>query len=423
MNKKIILGVLLIFLVGFPFASAIPEWKDLTPEEQQRMIKVDQKFIPIYEKFIPSSTINPIRVNDPYASAGQPVMIEFTLANVGTEFPFNQIPLPSDAFVLVAAIDKEVGFRTSDGRELDVFSKMSGLQKFIFLTGLGLESSVNTVFATAIGQSCQFIDVFGILSKSVQEDAISRNNNKKPQVFMWDCLKLTDEETFKERVQEKCQDNSYTSACLSEINKQNANSIGNTKVVALVSDLPKGTCEQRRGKTTISYLAKNVIACGIGENGLRPGETVTIRFVAVVPSDTPVLQDEELAKSSEIYPDGFTYSASCLNSQYPKTCHSFYAAVFPMATDNLFKIFLDSSFDLFNVGGCAINKLFYGDGASFEACVEAKATSVDTVGDPIYEGQGTFYVLAPQLQGQVTLVLFGYFIVGLLSSSTLNRGG
>lgn len=414
-------ALLMMLLLLASNALAIKDWDDLTPEEQKSMLKVTSKVIPLEKNIFASSTVNPIRVNDPFASAGQPVIAEFTLANVGSDFPFNQIPLPADSFALVMAVDKEIGFRSEDGRSIDVLSKMTGLQKFMFITGLGFEVGVSDVTGALSGRTCQYVNVFDNLPKSVQEEVIDLNDNKKPEVYMWDCLKITDEATFEERIEEACEDDGFSRSCLAEINEKSANSILNTNVVALVSDVPKGTCEQARGKTMTSWIAKNVIKCGIGENGLRPGEQVTFKFVVIVPADTPVIQGEDLATSGEIQSEGFTYSASCMKSSNPKACHSIYSAVFPMATDNLLKITLDGMTDLFAVGGCGLNKLWFGSKSSFEACVEAKSTSIDVVGEPIYEGQGTFFVLAPQLDAQLTLVLFGITLSGVVSALSVTR--
>jgi len=420
--KKIGTLALIVFMFLVTVSSALAlQWDDLTQEQKQNMLSVKRQVTPLESANLPSSTVNPIRIDDPFASAGTPVLVEYTLANVGSEFPFNQIALPPDSFALVISVDKEVGFRTSDGAEIDIFDKMSGLQKFMFLTGLGFEIGVTQLYDTFEGQTCRYVNVYDNLPQSVKDEITIRNDGAPAEVLMWDCLKVMDEEKFEERVDEQCEDQGYSTACLAAINKRATNSITNTVVAALSSDVDQGTCEQVRGATPVSYLSQNVVKCGIGENGLLPGKEVTFRFVIVVPSDTPVLSDEDLARSGEIEQESFTFQASCLKSQFPKNCHTIYAGVYPMATNNVLKVFTQSVTDLFVVGGCGLNKLWFAESTDFEACVEAKSTSIDVVGEPIYEGQGVFFVLAPQLDSRIQLVIIGVAIMGLIGGVLVGR--
>ena len=416
-----------IFLILISASMSIT-WEELSVEQQKSMLGVTQSVKPLKDSlnpFVASSTITPLTINDPFGAAGTPMLVEFELSNVGKEFPFNQISLPPDQFALVMAVDKDIGFRTTDGRTIDVLSKMTGIQKFMFLTGLGFEAGVSTIVQEGTGQQCQFINVYDNLPKSVQEKVTEENDGVTPQgVYSWDCLKLSTEPTFEERIQESCKEEAYSTKCLARINIRNANAVINTVVVSLVSDLPVGQCEQARGSTLTSFISKNVIKCGIGENGLQPGKSVKLRFVVTVPADTPVLSSENFRTSSEVI-DGFTSSASCLKSQFPKSCHSLYAAVYPMASKNLFSTSVSNLKDIFSVGGCGVNKLYYGSRTDFEACVEARSTSVDVVGEPLYEAQGIFFILGPELDSQVRLIIFAFGAVGFafVSNALRKRSG
>lgn len=416
--------ILVLMLLSVMSAHAVMTWDDLTEIEKKEMFALEQTYTPLSPKNpLASSSVNPIVVNDPFAAPGIPVLVEFTLMNRGTEFPFNQISLPADTYALTMAVDREVGFRTESGSSINILEKMTGIQKFMFITGLGVDITGRTLVDQATGATCQFVDVFNNLPKATQEYVISKNGGKRPDVVpLWDCLRISNQATFEERIQEQCEDDNYNSACLAEINKRDSNAILPSVVVALVSDVPAGKCEQARGKTTASWIAKNVIKCGIGENGLPPGSEVTLKFVITVPSDTPVLSDQDVTSSADISEQSFTYSASCLKSQYPKACHTVYAGVYPMATDNVLSVFVDGTTDLFKIGGCGLNKLWYGSNTDFEACVEARATSIDVVGDPLYEGQGQFYVLGPKLDARITLIMIVFALAGFATPGALFLG-
>jgi len=82
--------------------------------------------------------IQAIRINNPYAAGGQPVVIEFTLENIGDQlgYPFDKIDLPADVYALQLAVDKDIQVIMADGRRVDVWGMMSGYQKVMFLLGL-----------------------------------------------------------------------------------------------------------------------------------------------------------------------------------------------------------------------------------------------------------------------------------------------
>jgi len=422
--KKIIIQVLLVFML-LSSAFAVPTYDDLSEEDKlaftNQAFKVEQKVTAIGRSFLPSSTAQTLAVQDPFASPGQPVMIEFTLSNVGAEFPFNQIPLPADSFALMIAIDPDLNFRTSDGREIDIFEKMNGIEKFLTTSRLGAVKIADEIGSEFTGRQCEFIDIYKHLPKSVQEDIIERNNGKNPDgVFAWDCLRATNEEFFKDTVEDVCGDEGYSSTCLAKINNRGTNALTDNTVVALVSDVPKGTCEAVRGNTVVSFFAQNVVKCGIGSNGLNPGESVTLRFYAVVPSDTPAVNPDNLDSSGEVL-EFTTYSQSCLDSQFPLNCHTIYAGVFPVKTSNLLTWFVDGATNSLTLGSCAFNKLYNGANTDYGDCVKSRASGVSTIGEPIWEGRGTFFVLAPDLAGSVTLVLLATGLVGALGGYLVTR--
>ena len=423
MKKWVILPVLLILFSNLVLAA---EFHDLTEDQKRQFFaqSVEQKIIPLKD-FYPSS-ISTLAIQDPFASAGTPVIAEITISNIGKDFPFNVISLPPDSFVLLMAVDKEVAFRTEDGRVIDVFGpdstlKNKGILKFFYYTGVGLEASVVAAKDSLTGRTCSFVNVYDNLPQSAKEYISDRNSGKSPEaVYAWDCLKITDENKFNEQVKSSCGQEKYNSGCIANINKRDSHAIINTVLVALSSDVPKGTCEVVRGQTVTSFIAKNVVKCGIGTNGLNPGESVTLRFVIIVPSDTPVISGEDLGKSGEAE-GSQTFQASCQDSQFPKACHTLYAGIYPMATNNLGKLLFEDVVNLFKIGGCGVNKLWYGTATDFTQCVKSRTSSLDAIGDPIWEAQGIFYVLAPQLQGTVQLFLYAVYASGVLSALALTR--
>lgn len=374
-------------------------------------------------KSLYSSTAQTLQIQDPFSAPGQPVIIEFTLSNVGAEFPFNQIPLPADTFALMVAIDPDLNFRTDDGREIDYFERMTGIQKFLTVSRLGVVKFGSEITNEVSGRQCEFIDVFSHLPISAQQEITNINDGKKPDgIFAWDCIRVTNEEFFKDSVEDNCKAEGYSSSCLAKVNKRGADGgFTDHTTVALVSDVPKGQCEAVRStKNVVSFLSKSVVKCGIGSNGLQPGDSVTFRFYAVVPADTPAVNPDDLDKAQEIR-EFTSFSQSCLDSQFPLNCHTIYASVIPIATDNLLSVSVDGLTDALQVGNCGFQKLWKGSNTDFTDCVRSRAGGISTIGEPIWEGRGVFFVLAPDLSGQVTLVLFASGMVGVVGGTIFRR--
>lgn len=419
-----VLLMMMFSVLGSAFATSFDE---LTPEEQETFLsqsfKVDQKVTVLKDGFFSSSTAQTLAVQDPFASAGQPVMIEFTLSNVGAEFPFNQIPLPADSFALMLAIDPDINFRTSSGTEIDWFERMNGIEKFLTVTRLGAVKFGSEVKNEITGRQCEFIDVFDNLPKSAQEEIIEKNDGVKPDgVFAWDCIRVTNEEFFQDSVEDNCKSENYDSTCLAKVNKRSADGgFTDSTVVALTSDVTKGTCEAvRGGSSVVSFLSKSVVKCGIGQNGLQPGDSVTLRFYAVVPADTPTVSPDDLDQSNEVR-NFQSFSQSCLDSQFPQNCHTIYAGVYPIKTKNLISMTVEGATDTLQFGSCGFQKLYKGSNIDFTDCVRSRVSGVSTIGEPIWEGTGIFYVLAPDLSGQVALVLIGATALGVMGGVTSTR--
>ena len=92
-----------------------------------------------------------------------------------------------------------------------------------------------------------------------------------------------------------------------------------------------------------------------------------------------------------------------------------------MKTDNLLSIMVDGVKDQLTVGACSFDKIYNGANTDFTDCVRSRASGISVLGEPIWEGRGTFFVLAPDLAGTVTLVLLASGLVGGLGGYLVTR--
>lgn len=429
------------------------------------------------------SAIQPLKVYNPYGAAGQPVVVEFTLSNIGSEYPFNQISLPPDAYALIMAVDKDLGVvlcKEKDASGLcrnaevyDVWADMSALEQVSYAMGLGMSQLVSEVGGELEGKTCRYVDIYANLPASVKDRIKARNDGKPPDgVYVWDCLTIVDEPFFNSAVRRYCGDQ-ITNACISELNKEvqqhttstPAGAIGGTVVggaagglltgglgtvagaigglaigaqgdavasavpVVLSATVPKGTCirpafqKAQAGDVVgvfgdVVLARENLVVCGIGENGLQPNESVTFRFMVLIPADAPVVPTEELANLTSIN-EGITQSPSCVGSEFPENCHSIYAAVAPINKTTFLTTLRDIAGSIPQRAGGVISALWNLDLDAFTNYTQTQHNLA--VGKPIWRGQGTFYVLGAQLQGDLVLFLWAAFISGAVTSSIIRR--
>src|SRR3972149_11332854 len=105
MGKKFLIVAMLLFF----FVSIYAQQIDTDPfSGYQPQIDVKQTITPLPKDAL-GSAIQPLTIYNPYAAAGQPVVVEFTLTNIGKEYPYNQIPVPPDSYALVMSVDKDLG--------------------------------------------------------------------------------------------------------------------------------------------------------------------------------------------------------------------------------------------------------------------------------------------------------------------------
>ena len=376
--------------------------------------------------------IQAIRINNPYAAGGQPVVVEFTLQNIGDQlgYPFDKIDLPADVYALQLAVDKDIQVVMADGRRVDVWGMMTGYQKVIFLLGLSNGQFWEQVKKSLEGRTCGYVEMSKYLPQNVRERLQDMNNGKEANVYSWQCIKIVDMPYFRTAIKSYC-GSEVDSGCISRLNTELGNSVSDVVTVLLSSGeksgLTKGQCERPNSgtfwKNLGGYLAGNVnvVECAIGSSGLKPGDRVTFSFVALVPSDAPSVSPQALSQLTEIKNldgdlyGGYTESASCIDSSNPKACHTVYGAVYPVAQENLVSWFGNRVNQVTSLIKCSGNEIWHLGRSSFKGCMATGHSNIDVVGEPVWEGQGIFFVLAPALSARITMILWGVYVAGALT--------
>jgi len=384
--------------------------------------------------------VQPIRVNNPYAVAGQPVIVEFTLENIGDQlgFPYDQITLPPDTYALQLGIDKDIRVVLPDGRVVDIWGMMTGIQKIGFLLKLSTAEAVSEIKTQIKGGNCGYVEITKYLPNDIEDKLKDLNSGKATKVYSWECINLVDMPLYETEVKSYC-GNTIDNACITQLNTKVGNAVTDVVTVLLSSGsksgLEKGECERPNSgsfwKSLGGALANkaNVVECSIGTNGLAPGESVTFQFVALVPSDTPTISPQQLKElddlkttDGELY-GGYTQSASCIDSSNPTACHSVYAGVYPAAQENLLSYLAGQTGSIIQGLKCGASWVWDLGKNDYGACVSTiSAQGVKAIGEPLWEGQGVFYVLGPALSASITLILWGAFVSGALAP-IVRKGG
>lgn len=384
------------------------------------------------------SSVEPIVVSSPWAAQGQPVIISFTLENIGDQYPYpyNEIALPPNSYVLTLSADKDIGVRDKDdGTFVDIWSTMSFVEKFSYTTCTMTSSFAEYAGKALQGRVCGYVDSSKCLSKKTLDYVEQVTGNRS--LYSWECIKIVDLPYFSESLKSYCPDK-IDSSCLSKINKNFGNSVSSSVIVLLTDTeggkIPKGTCIRPTnangffglvGKLTLSAFPWNLVKCSIGDDGIKPGEKVTFQFVGLIPSDAPVINPKDVA-SLEGYDldqgsSGYTYSTSCKSDQNADACHSIYAAVYPAQTKTMLTMLGDSAGNLITVGSCSISGLFKLSASAVVNCVNTKGYGAVGVGSPIWEGSGVYYIVGAVLKGSITLLLWAAAVAGGLSGLLLKN--
>lgn len=404
---------------------------------------VDTKIYPAPEKDTIASSlgrVQPIRINNPYAVAGQPVIVEFTLENIGDQlgFPYDQITLPADTYALELGIDKDIRVILPDGRIVDVWGFMTGMQKVGFLLKLSTAQAITEIKKEIKGGSCGYVEITKYLPNDVNDKLKDLNGGKSARVYSWECINVVDMPLFETEVKSYC-GNSIDSACIAKLNEKVGNAVTDVVTVLLSSGsksgLQKGECERPNSGSFWAGLGgvltnkANVVECSIGLNGLAPGESVTFQFVALVPADTPTLAPQALKElddlkttDGELY-GGYTESASCIDSSNPTACHSVYAGVYPVAHANLLSYLAGQTGTLLQSLKCGASWIWDLGNNDMKACLSTiSSQGVKAIGEPLWEGQGVFYVVGAALSATINFILWGAFVSGALAP-IVRKGG
>ena len=258
------------------------------------------------------------------------------------------------------------------------------------------------------------------------QDIVNDRAGSNIAVYSWECLKIVDLPFFAQELKSYCRDK-IDSQCLAEITRDFGEQISATSTVILSSyessGIPTGECVRAYeaagiiGKAVLKITnRKNIVMCSIGDKGLLPGEAVTFDFVAIVPADAPVIPPAEIDKIQGMK-QGYTQSVACEDSATGQSCHSIYAAVYPMGVENFINWIASRATSVLYVGGCTFTGIF--QEGSTKQCLATRGQNVNAVGQPLWEGAGTFFIIGPVLRGSINLLLFAVYAATIMMGAGL----
>jgi len=323
--------------------------------------------------------ISTIRIDNPYTAVGQPVLAKITVSNIGSEYPFNLIPLPANQYGLVLTLDpaEQLTYKDSEGiyrlAELNDYMDKWDWIKYQLVKAWGDYKAVTS------SNICQYVEHTGMIPQSTQQKFVwakykdemktahSGINDKNfmasgvlwwskdgkideadlkkyfPAMYEWECLRVTDRATFENEVQDSsyCGSGALDMGCISKYMKDNVGKLKTTSFVILSND--RSIVDE---KECVYDDDSKLTYCGIGDDGICPpnsksyckGETsYTFEFIILTPADAPALSPSEFDKlinedtikqgteasgsTGEVYQYGYTSSPSCPNDDYSSGCH------------------------------------------------------------------------------------------------------
>ena len=386
--------------------------------------------------------IDIIKITNPWAAQGQPVIVRFTLENIGDQFgyPWNTIELPPDNYVLMMGVDKDIGIRDSEGKFVDIWGIMTVWEKASFLIVTSMSQFTKIVNDKLKGQVCGYVDYSEIsilgwkaLTPRLLEIIKTRTGSEK--VLVWNCLKIVDKPFFAQEIKPYC-NNEIDSACMMKLREDFGNTVTDTIQVVLSStdnnEIPRGTCVRpHQGRGVWGYLQRlslpavdwNIVKCSIGDDGLKPGEKITFDFVVLVPKDAPVVNPREIETlqitkvASETSEGAYTFSATCRDDQNAQSCHAIYAGVYPAQTKNWLSILEDGVLNSLQLGSCTFQNIL--SAKKIMLCAQGRGFNPQAVGQPIWEGSGIFYIIGPVLKATIEMILWAAAVAGGLLGFSL----
>ncbi len=317
-------------------------------------------------------TLEAIRIDNPFAAPGQPVLVELTLSNVGTQYPFNLIPLPPNQYAFVMTLDPvdKVLYKKEDGTydryDMNKIKWGSWFGSDWFAKGVYLlKKSLRDFKEVTSEDLCKYVEVGDLFPdfakqrfvydnyENEMEDRHGRISEKNfidkiddedledffPAVYEWECIRSVDRESFETEIQDEYCGSTITMGCMGEYMQDNIGKLKTSSFVILTDEVGEGTCEYDQGD--------GVTYCGVGQDGICPegsesycdgDSSYTYEFVMLVPADAPALSPQEfdiLVNSGDILGDfktnsatgeqynfGFTQSATCPDDDYSGACHT-----------------------------------------------------------------------------------------------------
>jgi len=170
---------------------------------------------------------------------------------------------------------------------------------------------------------------------------------------------------------------------------------------------------------TYGMFGKDMRICGIGGEGLKPGDKASFEFYVLVPADAPsgaLPEDlvEQLGGSKEyveiksVWSSCRDVSARGINAG---NCHEIMAMIAPARHDRYpFKGTFSCAKDSFSINPF---KFF----SNFRLCMENMQTFEKT-GPPIAVASGVFFVIAPKIRFSMTFLMWGMFAAGVAAGGT-----
>lgn len=415
-----------------------------------------------------------IRIDNPFAAPGQPVLVDLTISNIGAQYPFNIIPLPPNQYAFVVTIDPvdKILYKKEDGTygryDLNDVAWGSWFGSSWVSKGWYYLKKAIADFNVATSEDiCKYVEVgdmfpdyakktfvwdnyrsemlerHGRVTDNNFADKIDDSDIKEffPAVFEWQCIRSVDRESFEQEVEEYC-GNTITLGCVGAYMKDHVGKLKTSSFVLLTDEVQEGKCEYDPDD--------GVTYCGVGSDGIcPPGNTAcqgessyTYQFVLLVPADAPALSPQEFeslindgtiqgdfkqsATTGETYQFGFTESATCPDDDFSGGCHTLNVRVQAVNKNGLTTFFKKA---LGWGGAGTIGGLIAGAtplGAAFGIGVGViKGIMVwgdyELIGAPIYEGQGIFYVVAPALKVAALFTLWLAIAAGTVGTLYATR--
>lgn len=432
--KKLIVSIILILslvsLISPALGAISTSGKYMTPDgkEVDMNIKIEKRIIP--QDFSQPSAL---KIVNPYAAAGQVVVAQIVVTNEGGSYPFNYITLPPDQFGLMVAVDKGNEFVTCQNqpdlgkRYWEVF-RNDGERLYWWLAIQESRNNYAIWQKSVSGRTCISYDAtkstvfpFPASLGDVLNQRLCGGGGVN-SIIMWDCLKIVDDYHWQNLVKTNCPNGVIDESCTTTLNdaqkyisKSTENFVPSDTITCMLTSDPVNQVDMNPKSGT---KPNSMVRCGIGPNGLKPGESATFSFYIMIPADTPLATKETL--DAVQFGTEPTVREDCSELGNPSGCHGLYVAVYPLATQTVMS---DFSNWLTNAVSCGGATRYFLDKNGFDQCWASKTSAERVVGEPIRAERGIFFIFGPALGFSVNMMLLGALVAGTFGGVIGRRVG